>query len=78
VQKISTLVALLSITFASSSVYAQSNIQSDVKDPMRIVIQKEVSASMVKRIVSAPDEETRLKGLDGLIQNYGPWVTLDI
>jgi ankyrin repeat protein len=77
VQKISTLVALLSITFASSSVYAQNNIQSDVKDPMRIVIQKEVSASMVKRIVSAPDEETRLKGLDGLIQNYGPWVTLN-
>jgi ankyrin repeat protein len=77
VHKKSIAAALLLVSLFAPSAIAQTISPDEVKDPMRIAIQKEVVPQLVERVLAATDEEAKMRGLEGLVTNYGPWVTLE-
>ncbi|APD92483.1 MAG: hypothetical protein CBC55_03540 [Gammaproteobacteria bacterium TMED95] len=51
--------------------------RAELVSPMNIAIQKNVSSLMVERIFQEQSEKEIFLGLDGLIKNFGPWITLE-
>lgn len=56
--------------------YAQQP-ETSLVNPMSIAKQNDVSSLMIERIFQEQSEEDIYRGLDGLVKNYGPWITLE-